>query len=59
MASPQVTNAAAKLFALNPQLTVNQVRKILLLSATDGPGGFKQLNTKAALENLMRRFRAE
>jgi subtilisin family serine protease len=56
MASPQVANAAAKLIALNPRLTVAQVREILLSTATDGPGGFKQLNTKAALEKLQHRF---
>jgi subtilisin family serine protease len=55
MASPQVANAAAKLFALNPKLTVAQVREILISSATDGPGGFKQLNARAALEEVMRR----
>ncbi len=49
MASPQVTNAAAKLFALNEKLTVAQVRDILLSTATPGPGGFKQLDTRAAL----------
>jgi subtilisin family serine protease len=49
MASPQVANAAAKLFALNPKLKVAQVRDILLSTATEGPGGFKQLNTKAAV----------
>jgi subtilisin family serine protease len=38
MASPQVANAAAKLFAVNPRLTVTQVREILISTATDGPG---------------------
>jgi hypothetical protein len=56
MASPQVANAAAKLIALNPELTVAQVREILISTATDGPGGFKQLNTKAALEKLKQGF---
>ena len=50
MASPQVTNAAAKLFALNPKLTVAQVREILLSTATPGSGGLKLLDTRAAVE---------
>jgi subtilisin family serine protease len=52
MASPQVANAAAKLFALAPKLTVAKVREILISTSTDGPGGFKQLNTKAALARV-------
>ncbi len=59
MASPQVANAAAKLFAVEPKLTVAQVREILISTATDGPGGFKQLNTKAALARVMRGGRAQ
>jgi subtilisin family serine protease len=49
MASPQVTNAAAKLFALNPKLTVAQVRAILLSTATPGSGGLKLLDARAAV----------
>jgi hypothetical protein len=44
-----VTNAAAKLFALNPKLTVAQVREILLSTATPGSGGLKLLDTRAAV----------
>jgi hypothetical protein len=49
MASPQVTNAAAKLFAINPGLSVAQVREILLGTATANTTGLKLLNTRAAL----------
>ena len=49
MASPQVTNAAAKLFALNPRLTVAQVRAALVGTATPGAEGLKLLNTRAAI----------
>lgn len=52
MASPQVTNAAAKLFALDPKLTPTQVREILISTATAGPGGFKQLNARAAVSEV-------
>ena len=52
MASPQVTNAAAKLFALDPKLTPASVRGILVSTATPGPGGFKQLNTLAAVSRI-------
>lgn len=52
MASPQVANAAAKLVALNPKLTVAEVREILLSTATDGQGGFKLLNTRAAVAKV-------
>jgi subtilisin family serine protease len=53
MASPQVANAAAKLFAVRPELTVAQVRDLLISTATDGPGGFKQLSASAALAQAM------
>jgi subtilisin family serine protease len=33
MASPQVANLAAKLFALKPELTVAQVREVILKGA--------------------------
>jgi subtilisin family serine protease len=49
MASPQVTNAAAKLFAVDPKLTVAQARDILVSTATPGPGGLRQLDTRAAV----------
>jgi subtilisin family serine protease len=52
MASPQVTNAAAKLFALKPSLTVPEVRAALLETATSGAGGFKLLDTAAAIERI-------
>ena len=52
MSSPQVTNAAAKLFALKPGLTVSAVRDILLSSATEGVGGFKLLDTRAAVAQV-------
>jgi hypothetical protein len=47
---------APKLIALNPELTIAQVRDLPISTATDAPGGFKQLNTKAALEKLKQGF---
>ena len=38
--------------ALNPKLTVAEVRGILLSTATDGQGGFKLLNTRAAVAKV-------
>jgi len=52
MASPQVTNAAAKLFALKPSLTVAQARAALVSTATPGVGGFKLLDTRAAIRGV-------
>jgi hypothetical protein len=52
MASPQVTNAAAKLFALDPKLSVGQVREILLSTATKGAGGFLLLDSRAAVARV-------
>ena len=51
MASPQVANAAAKLFALNPQLTVAQVREALLKGA-DRRGRVNWVNPLRSAELL-------
>ncbi len=51
MASPQVANAAAKLFALNPRLTVAQVRDALLQGA-DRNGRVNLVNPRRSAELL-------
>ena len=51
MASPQVANAAAKFFALNPQLTVAQVRQALLDGA-DRRGRVNLVNPRRSAELL-------
>lgn len=51
MASPQVANAAAKLFALNPQLTVAQVRDALLQGA-ERRGRVNLVNPRRSAELL-------
>ena len=48
MAAPQVTNLAAKLFALNPDLTVAQV-KALILGSAERNGRVNLLNPRAAV----------
>jgi subtilisin family serine protease len=52
MASPQVANLAAKLFALKPDLTVAQVKEAILAGAdARGPGGrVKLLNPRKSAE---------
>jgi hypothetical protein len=50
IAAPQVTNLAAKLFAVNPRLTAARVRAIIEGTATsEGDKGLKVINPKAAL----------
>ena len=50
LAAPQVTNLAAKLLAVNPKLTVAQVRSIIEATATEeGPKKLKVINPAAAL----------
>lgn len=51
MASPQVANAAAKYFALNPQLTVAQVRDALLQGA-ERRGRVNLVNPRRSAELL-------
>jgi hypothetical protein len=51
MASPQVANAAAKFFALNPALTVAQVREALLQGA-DRRGRVNLVNPRRSAELL-------
>ncbi len=51
MASPQVANAAAKFFALNPRLTVAQVREALLKGA-DRSGRVNLVNPRRSAELL-------
>ena len=43
MAAPQVTNLAAKLFALNPKLTPTEVIKLILDGATKSSDGKRLL----------------
>ena len=53
MAAPQVTNLAAKLFALNPKLTPTEVIKLILDSATKSSDGKRLLiNPKASVALL-------
>jgi len=50
LAAPQVTNLAAKLFAVNPRLTAAKVRSIIEDTATlEGDKKLKVINPKAAL----------
>jgi subtilisin family serine protease len=52
MAAPNVTNLAAKLWALNPKLTVEQVKQYIVDSAEEKKAGDKTirlLNPKASL----------
>lgn len=51
MASPQVVNAAAKLLAVSPDLTVAALRDLLLSTATPGQG-VKLLDARAAMTKL-------
>lgn len=53
LAAPQVTNLAAKLLALNPSLTVAQLRTIIESTATaEGPQGLKVIHPAAALKRV-------
>jgi subtilisin family serine protease len=55
LAAPQVTNLAAKLFAVNPKLTVAQVRSIIESTASsEGPRGLKVVNPAAALAQALK-----
>jgi subtilisin family serine protease len=51
MASPQVANLAAKLFALNPKLTVGQVREAILNGA-ERNGRVNLINPRKSAEVL-------
>lgn len=50
MASPQVVNLAAKLWAANPKLSVPQVKELILGTATKSNEGVMLINPKAAFE---------
>ncbi|MEO5973439.1 MAG: S8 family serine peptidase [Sphingomicrobium sp.] len=51
LAAPQVTNLAAKMIAVNPTLTVAEIRSIIEATATaEGPKGLKVINPAAALK---------
>jgi subtilisin family serine protease len=56
MATPQVVNLAAKLLALKPELTVAELRRVILESADEKTIGvgkrIKLLNPKAAMERI-------
>ena len=55
LAAPQVTNLAAKLWAVNPGLTVAEVRSIMESTATaEGARGLKVINPTAALARAAR-----
>ncbi len=51
MAAPQVTNLAAKLFALHPELTATQA-KALILDGANRQGRVALLNPKATLDRI-------
>lgn len=55
MATPNVVNAAAKLLAVRPTLTVAQLRALLLDTTTPGEGGVRLLNAKAAMAAMATR----
>jgi subtilisin family serine protease len=48
MASPQVVNLAAKLWAANPKLTVKQVKELILNTATKSDEGILLINPAGA-----------
>jgi len=50
MASPQVVNLAAKLWAANPKLTVKQVKELILNTATKSDEGILLINPAGAYE---------
>ena len=53
LAAPQVTNLAAKLLAVNPKLTVAQLRSIIEGTATaEGAKKLKVINPAAALARV-------
>jgi subtilisin family serine protease len=55
LSAPQVTNLAGKILAVNPKLTVAQVRAIIEGTATsEGPRGLKVINPAAAMERARR-----
>ena len=55
LSAPQVTNLAGKLLALNPKLTVAEVRAIIEETATpEGPRGLKVIDPAGALERVRR-----
>jgi subtilisin family serine protease len=55
LSAPQVTNLAGKLLAVNPNLTVAQIRAIIEETATaEGPRGLKVINPAAAMERARR-----
>jgi subtilisin family serine protease len=51
MAAPQVTNLAAKLFAIDPSLTAEKVKELILAGSTPSPDGKRKLiDQKRSLE---------
>jgi subtilisin family serine protease len=51
MAAPEVTNLAAKLFAIEPSLTAEKVRELILAGSTPSPDGKRKLiDQKRSLE---------
>lgn len=53
IAAPAVTNLAGKIWAVNPDLTVAQVRAIIEETATpEGPEGLKVVHPRAAIERV-------
>lgn len=63
MATPQVVNLAAKLLALNPELTVVELRRAILEAADEKTVGegrtIRLLNPRAAVERVVGRQDAE
>ena len=56
MATPQVANLAAKLFALEPDLTAAEARRLILDGATPSEDGKRALlNPKRSVELLQQR----
>ncbi len=51
IAAPQVTNLAAKLFAINPSLTAEEARRLIIAGAPLIPDGKRNSSTKRDLSN--------
>lgn len=54
MASPQVVNLAARLLAVKPQLTVPELRALMIDTATETEAGYRLINPAAAMQAVSR-----
>ena len=59
MAAPQVTNLAAKLFAIDPSLTAEKAKQLILAGSTPSPDGKRKLiDEKRSLELIKQKTTA-